>query len=82
MTARINIEGLETDSRLAAFINEKALPGTGVDADVFWKGLSALIHDFGPRNRALLERRAELQREIDSCMAGTAPLMPLPMRPS
>jgi len=62
---RIEKHGLQVDPVLADFIDAKALPGTGVDADVFWKGLSDLVHDFGPRNAALLERRAEIQAQID-----------------
>ena len=65
MSQRIAIEGLQVDSRLADFVNAKALPGTGVDGDAFWKGLSALIHDFGPRNRDLLAKREDLQAKID-----------------
>ncbi|MFN3953774.1 MAG: malate synthase G [Pararhodobacter sp.] len=57
--------GLQVDSRMVAFIEERALPGTGVEPARFWKALSELVHDFGPRNRALLARRSELQRGID-----------------
>jgi malate synthase len=31
----------------------------------FWSGLSALVHEFGPENRALLQKRADLQKAID-----------------
>ena len=51
---------------LASFVEEEALPGTGVEPDAFWAGLSALVHEFGPRNAALLRRRAELQAQIDA----------------
>lgn len=50
---------------LADFIETKALPGSGVDAQAFWAGLSSLAHDLGPENAALLERREELQSQID-----------------
>lgn len=50
---------------LVAFIEEEVLPGTAVEADTFWTGLSNLVHRFGPRNRELLRRRAELQQAID-----------------
>ncbi len=66
MSVRVEIEGLQVDARLAAFIDERALPGSGVDRREFWQGLSALIHEFGPLNRALLERRAALQSQIDA----------------
>ncbi|MEL7462858.1 MAG: malate synthase G [Pseudomonadota bacterium] len=65
MSDRIEIEGLQVDAALADFVNARALPGTGVDEGAFWSALSALIHDFGPRNRALLERREAMQAQID-----------------
>ncbi len=65
MTDRIEHNGLQVDTILADFLTEKALPGTGIDPEDFWAGFSALIHDFGPRNRELLEKREELQEKID-----------------
>ena len=66
MTTRVNRDGLQVDDRLAGFIETQALPGTGVTPSAFWNGFSALIHDLGPRNRALLARREELQARIDA----------------
>ncbi len=65
MTGRVNKDGLQVDQRLVDFIESQALPGTGVEAAAFWSGFSRLAHDFGPKNRALLEKRAELQAQID-----------------
>ncbi|MCE5973004.1 malate synthase G [Sinirhodobacter sp. WL0062] len=62
---RVEREGLEVAAELAAFIEERALPGTGVDTAKFWKGLSALLHDLGPTNRALLDKREAIQARID-----------------
>ncbi|MDS9468362.1 malate synthase G [Paracoccus sp. MBLB3053] len=64
--ARLEKAGLRVDGALADFINERALPGSGVDQRRFWEGLSKLLHEFGPRNRALLARREELQATIDA----------------
>ena len=58
-------EDLTVSTELARFIEEEALPETGVPADRFWSGFSSLVHSFGPRNRALLEKRDTLQRQID-----------------
>ena len=60
------MEGLVVSPDLYRFITDEALPGSGVDPEVFWKGLGDLVHDCGPRNRDLLERRAELQARIDA----------------
>jgi malate synthase len=65
MTSYTEKNALKVATELAEFIETEALPGTGVDADTFWSTLSHLAHDFGPKNRALLERREELQGQID-----------------
>src|SRR3546814_1643216 len=50
---------------LYRFVNEDALPGTGIAPDAFWKGLSDFLTAYAPRNRALLDRRDALQARID-----------------
>ena len=65
MTDRTNRHGLQVDRRLADFVEDKALPGSGVEAATFWSGFAALIADLGPTNRALLARREHLQGQID-----------------
>ena len=51
---------------LHRFIVEEALPGTGIEPERFWSGLSLLVHRLGPRIRDALAQRAELQRRIDN----------------
>jgi len=65
MSARTDAHGLQVANELYEFVNEKALPGTGVDQDHFWTSLSALIHDLAPKNKALLAKRDALQAKID-----------------
>ena len=67
---RVEKAGLRVDETLAAFINQRALPASGVDPRRFWDGLSALLHDLGPRNRALLDKRESLQALIDAWHIG------------
>nr|WP_325251882.1 malate synthase G [Amylibacter sp.] len=62
---RIEKHGLQVDAALATFIETDALPNTGVSADQFWEGLSALVHDLGPKNRDLLKKRKDLKAKID-----------------
>ncbi|MFD2174129.1 malate synthase G [Rhodobacter lacus] len=65
MTNRVEREGLQVAEELAAFLETEALPASGVAPGQFWAGLSALIHDFGPKNRALLDKREALGARID-----------------
>jgi malate synthase len=58
--------GLRIARSLYDFINNEVIPGTGVGSTQFWQGLGALIRQLGPRNKALLERRDDLQRQIDA----------------
>jgi len=66
MTARTNCHGLMVADNLLEFINADVLPGIGIDIDHFWAGFSRAVKDLTPKNRALLEKRATLQREIDA----------------
>ncbi|MGJ8618035.1 MAG: malate synthase G [Sulfitobacter sp.] len=63
---RVNKNGLQIDSQLVDFIEKHALPGTGVTAADFWAEFSELVHELGPKNRALLAKREDIQRQIDS----------------
>ena len=66
MTDRIEIAGLQIARQLHDFVADEAIPGTGIDAREFWAGLSHIVHDLAPRNRALLRRRDDLQGKIDA----------------
>mgnify|MGYP003132024823 FL=1 len=66
MTQRTDKNGLQVAAELVEFIEGAALPGTGIDAGTFWAGLSDLVHDLGPKNRALLQTREDMQAKIDS----------------
>lgn len=61
----IERSGLRVASVLANFIEEEALPGTGIDAARFWSGLADIYMRLGPDNAALLERRREIERQVD-----------------
>ncbi len=65
MSDEVKVGGLSVAKELYDFVNDEALPGTGIDADGFWASLDAIVHDLAPRNRELLARRDELQSAID-----------------
>ncbi len=63
---RVDRNGLRVAGELASFIEEAALPGTGVTPEAFWAGLSGIVSDLTPKNRALLDKREALQQKIDA----------------
>lgn len=65
MSDRINIGSLNVDSELYTFVNEQALPGTGIAEDKFWADLETLVADLAPTNKKLLFKRDALQSKID-----------------
>ena len=66
MTKYIERDQLKIAPQLVEFIETEALPDTGVASDVFWAGLSKLVHELGPKNRALLQKREDIQSQIDA----------------
>ena len=66
MTDRVQVGSLQVAKVLHDFINERAIPGTGVDAAAFWSGVEALIKDLAPKNKALLAKRDDFQAQIDA----------------
>ncbi|HZQ30863.1 MAG TPA: malate synthase G [Mycobacterium sp.] len=65
MTERVATGNLRVAKVLYDFINNEALPGTGIDSDSFWAGVDKVVTDLGPRNSELLARRDDLQAQID-----------------
>lgn len=65
MTQMTKASGLQVAANLFQFVEQEALPGTGVDSKAFWSGFDALVHDLAPKNRALLAERDRLQSELD-----------------
>ena len=57
---------LTVSSLLVALVEEEILCDLEITPDRFWGGLSTIVTTLGPTNRALLERRDELQRAIDA----------------
>ena len=56
---------MQVASVLDNFINEQALPGSGVEPAKFWQGFEAVLAEFVAPNKALLAKRDSLQAQID-----------------
>lgn len=65
MTDRVTEGNLRVARVLYDFVNNEALPGTGIDPDSFWAGVDKVVTDLTPRNQELLATRDELQAKID-----------------
>src|ERR1700733_5496518 len=65
MRAMVKLNQLTIDKTLYDFVNDEAIPGSGIEAPEFWSGFTALVRTMAPRNAALLGRRDELQSKID-----------------
>ena len=66
METYVDRAGLRVAAPLARFIEDRALPGTGLSTDLFWQGTAQLFATLAPQNTALLEKRERLQAKIDA----------------
>jgi len=66
MVDRIEHSELHIAKPIYDLVNKQICPGTGIDPDQFWSKFAALISHFAPINRKLLEKRENLQAQIDS----------------
>jgi len=62
----VDRSGLQVAKILADFIENEALPDTNIAPEAFWAGFASILERFAPQNRALLEKREELQTNIDA----------------
>ena len=58
--------GLQVAAPLARFLEDEALPGTGIEAEAFWAGVAAIFARFAPENWCLLATRDAMQAKIDA----------------
>lgn len=65
MTERTQIGGLEIATNLYDLVANEIAPGTGVEPDQFWAELEKILTDLAPKNKALLEKRDDIQAKID-----------------
>ena len=56
MPDMIEVDGLKVADELKRFIDEEALPGTGLEPDAFWSAFSDILNSMAPRNRSLVRR--------------------------
>jgi malate synthase len=66
MSNRLNRSNLQVSEVLVKFIENEALPNTGVNSEVFWSKLEAILDKFVPQNKLLLQKRTSFKNKIDN----------------
>ena len=66
MTATVTLGNLTVARPLYDFVNQEALPGTGIEPAALWQSLEAILVELMPVNQALLAKRDALQARIDA----------------
>jgi len=65
MSERIHHSGLQIAKPIFDLLAQEVCPGSGIEADNFWRDFAAIIRHLAPINRELLEKRESLQAAID-----------------
>jgi malate synthase len=66
MAERVQLGGLQIDKALHDLVAQEVTPGTGVAPEAVWTAFEQMLEELGPKNRALLEKRDQLQARIDA----------------
>ncbi len=61
----VDKNGLKISSTLFEFINNEAIPNTGVKIEDFWNNFSKIVHELTPINKKLIQKRENIQKKID-----------------
>ena len=57
---------LKISQTLFDFVNNEAIPGTGLKSENFWGQLSEITHELAPINKNLIKKRDTIQKQIDT----------------
>ena len=63
---KIKKGNLTIASLLFEFINKEIIPGIDINIDEFWKEFDTAVHELTPINKALIEKRETIQKQIDT----------------
>ncbi len=62
----IEKNNLKISQTLFDFVNNEAIPGTGLKPENFWDEFSKIIHELTPINKNLINKRGTIQKQIDT----------------
>jgi malate synthase len=57
---------LTISNDLKDFLEREVLRGLDISKERFWSSFEKIINEFSPRNKALLQKREDLQSQIDA----------------
>jgi malate synthase len=57
---------IKVSHQLKDFLDNEVLDGLDISSDAFWSSFEEILDEFTPRNKALLERREDIQSQIDT----------------
>ncbi|CAA0112624.1 malate synthase G [Zhongshania aliphaticivorans] len=63
--SRVQHSGLQIADVLYRLVNDEVAPGTGISPDNFWAAFAEILKDLAPKNRELLQKRENIQAQID-----------------
>ena len=65
MSTYVNKGNLKVSKSLDTLINKKVCDSIEVTPEIFWNAFEEILNEFTPKNKALLEKREILQKQID-----------------
>ena len=66
MTEYVQLGNMQVAKEIIDLVANEIAPGTGVSVEQFWTSFEEIVDDLAPKNRALLQKRDQLQAQIDA----------------
>jgi malate synthase len=65
MSSRVKNGNLQVSPELDSFLRNEVLPGLDIQPDQFWNAFETVLAEFAERNKSLLDKREDIQKQID-----------------
>ena len=65
MSSRVKNGNLQVSPELDSFLKNEVLPGLDIQPDQFWNSFETVLAEFAERNKSLLAKREDIQKQID-----------------
>ena len=62
----VSINNLKISENLLSFVNNELLKDLEISPEKFWSGFDSVVHELAPKNKELIQIRADLQKKIDN----------------